>query len=723
MSPIEALGRALKSAVANVRSPSADGSRPSARRRTRVFEQLEPRMMMSVTQNAAGWTVVTPSEDSRVIYVSDSAGNDANDGLTAATAKKTIAAGAALMRSGCPDELLLKRGDTWTDQYFGNVVSGRSASEPAYFGAYGDGARPIIECPEAGAPGGLCVGFFNDHDIVFQGLHLTVNHVANIGGPQGIVSVGNTVNSNILIEDCIIEEFSIDISIGGVAETPGSNFAIRRNVIRNAWTTTGHSQGLFATKVDGLLIEENVFDHNGWKPGTTSSTLASEGGPTTYNHNMYITKGVVDSQVINNIISRAADSGLKFQPVSGTHVVSGNLFVRNGLGAQLGTYPSDFTVANAGINLTADDNVFVEGEDRGTSGWGAYVSNTLSGSFSNNIIANRISTSPNNVAFLIIDGGGLESQGIGVHDFVVDGNIIYNWRGKIRVVEPTQGDPLPTIENVDFTNNLIQEPNTAYPLFDTYTTDTAVNEFSGNTYYCGLPANQWLKIDGQNKSFDQWTAATGETTAKNEQVSFFDPTRTTVTYAATLGLTSYEELVSQFTAQSQSNWRTEYTAQAINAYIREGFELDPVGVTPLPSPSLGAPPPASAPAEESVNSTEDGQSSMLPSSYMDAVGADAQAAGEVVAGMEARWRGAAQPGERNDIDVLIRQDDVSLASSGESGLLTLESTTSRTAGVCAHQDDAAESSDYVAPSDDVFDDVFASLDDAPAGFGRALGGW
>src|SRR5579872_362178 len=72
-----------------------------------------------------GWTVFTPVSGSGscsagtytgtcIYYVSSSAGNDANDGLSPATAVKTIAKGRSLMRDGFPDWLLLNRGDVWT---------------------------------------------------------------------------------------------------------------------------------------------------------------------------------------------------------------------------------------------------------------------------------------------------------------------------------------------------------------------------------------------------------------------------------------------------------------------------------------------------------------------------------------------------------------------------------------------------------------------------------
>src|SRR6185436_13199158 len=68
-----------------------------------------------ITARAAGWTVITPSTDSRIIYVSSSGGADTNSGLSKTTPKKTIAAGKALLRNGYPDWLLLKRGDSFNE--------------------------------------------------------------------------------------------------------------------------------------------------------------------------------------------------------------------------------------------------------------------------------------------------------------------------------------------------------------------------------------------------------------------------------------------------------------------------------------------------------------------------------------------------------------------------------------------------------------------------------
>src|SRR5262245_47418917 len=76
-----------------------------------------------------GWTVFTPSADTRIIYVSNSVGNDVNNGLSPNTPVKSLSRGMSLLRKNRPDWLLLKKGDTWTNQVLGQIkVSGRSAA-------------------------------------------------------------------------------------------------------------------------------------------------------------------------------------------------------------------------------------------------------------------------------------------------------------------------------------------------------------------------------------------------------------------------------------------------------------------------------------------------------------------------------------------------------------------------------------------------------------------
>ena len=105
-----------------------------------------------------GWSIMTPSEDSRLIYVSSSAGDDetaefyalrdvanvANPGLIKPF--KTIAAANLSAREGLPDWIILRQGDVWELNELVRLKSGRSVTERSVITSYGqNGSRPIIK--------------------------------------------------------------------------------------------------------------------------------------------------------------------------------------------------------------------------------------------------------------------------------------------------------------------------------------------------------------------------------------------------------------------------------------------------------------------------------------------------------------------------------------------------------------------------------------------------
>ncbi len=116
---------------------------------------------------------------------------------------KTLTRGAALVRDGQNDFMLLRRGDTWRDQLLGRFKSGKDATHPLVIASYGDStALPRIEVADN----------FIDHDgaarsfTALIGLHIVV-YPRDPADPKftgtsdgAIRYVGN--GSNLLIEGC-----------------------------------------------------------------------------------------------------------------------------------------------------------------------------------------------------------------------------------------------------------------------------------------------------------------------------------------------------------------------------------------------------------------------------------------------------------------------------------------------------------------------------------------
>jgi hypothetical protein len=72
------------------------------------------------------------------IYVSDSDGDDGNDGQTEGTAVQTLAQASTLLGSSTGVQILLKRGDIWLNQSI--VIS----NDNVKLGAYGTGEKPVL---------------------------------------------------------------------------------------------------------------------------------------------------------------------------------------------------------------------------------------------------------------------------------------------------------------------------------------------------------------------------------------------------------------------------------------------------------------------------------------------------------------------------------------------------------------------------------------------------
>src|SRR3954453_2794115 len=94
-----------------------------------LAESLEGRSLFSVSLDH-GWAVVTPSDDTRTIYVSSSTGSDDNNGRSATHPVRTLKHAKSMLRDGKPDHLLLKRGDRFAGGLGDWTISGRSEDEP-----------------------------------------------------------------------------------------------------------------------------------------------------------------------------------------------------------------------------------------------------------------------------------------------------------------------------------------------------------------------------------------------------------------------------------------------------------------------------------------------------------------------------------------------------------------------------------------------------------------
>jgi hypothetical protein len=140
----------------------------------------------------------------------------------------------------------------------------------------------------------------------------------------------------LLIEDCKLSVYSLSINAdASINPSPSSNLFIRRNVIADDYATDAHSQGAYISAINNVVVEENLFDHDGWNASVSGAD------PTIFNHNVYIQYTSGPPIFRGNISANASATGAQVRP-GGT--VADNLFVKNPVGLQIGT--SQSTVSN-----------------------------------------------------------------------------------------------------------------------------------------------------------------------------------------------------------------------------------------------------------------------------------------------------------------------------------------------------------------------------------------
>ncbi len=385
-----------------------------------------------------GWTVLTPSEDSRQVYVSSSEGNDDNDGLSPSTPKRTIGAADALIRTGFPDYLLLKRGDTFSGGTLGRWKSGRSAKEPLVLSYYGEsGARPMIIVEQ------IFIRLLAQprNHVAIVGIHFyketsdpaspnfdntnCVNALAIFPGPSG--------GENYLVEDCKFQYCWV--AAQGKNTTFLRNFSFRRNIVSQTWTHNsltehtggvGNIQGLFVSRIENLVIEENFFDHCGW------SEEIEDANANQFNHNIYIQNDCAGETVLKgNVLMRGAAHGVQLR--SGGNARH-NVMINNAIGMNIGYSAAPTEYAGA---TTVSDNIVTDGRPQVPNDitfpqtgavWGLWMQNIENASVDRNIVSNILEPTGLNMRpyqdFTDQDGDGINFMNPNLFG---EQNIAWNW--------------------------------------------------------------------------------------------------------------------------------------------------------------------------------------------------------------------------------------------------------------------------------------------------------
>ncbi len=377
--------------------------------------------------------------------------------------------------------------------------------------------------------------------------------------------------NNVLIEDCQVEYFRDNVAITAWNGNP-SNIQFRNNVVNNSWSTPalstgGKSQGLYVSGTNGITIEGNVFDHNGWNeqiPGANA---------TIYGHNVYMWASNSNVVFKNNISANAGSHGL--QARSGGDIEN-NLFLNDPIGLMFGKGSTDMP---GGVSGSIRGNVFLGDRDINgmKRGWAIEVGNLKPGGgtvISNNIIADDKQMGFAAIRLMSTWDADNPQDAAGLNDLIIENNVVHNWYQAMDLSPDfIDGGTGPsafhnvTVENNDFETTgqtrIISHNSTLYPSQETW---------SGNNYYNPQSQNGWFTIGHSTMSYDMWHAQV-DTSGTAEVKDYTDANRTVAGYSASLGQgASDAAFVANADQMSADHFNPAYGAAAAIAWIKAGFQ-------------------------------------------------------------------------------------------------------------------------------------------------------
>lgn len=541
---------------------------------------------------SGGYRTVSAEADSVVVYVAAN-GSDSNNGLTTSTPKLTLAAAWNLVRTGKPDQILLRRGDTWNESFPRLRKSGRSGSEPILIGAYGTAStghtnadpRPIVI---AGSGYNLnCAlemqqgsGVTRVDHLVIQSLDIR-SSVANAAYGLWLYMAG----SNITIEDCKFSGFGQGIS--GYDDPPSgtytpsriiSNLTINKCVFvenDNTNAPISHPQALYLANYGGVLnITGNIFVHNGI--------------PTDRSHQVYLDDARVTGVTVNftdNIILGESGSSHGAQIRDPRGNLTRNFFWRQSIALQGGTGgvsqgggtdmdPLENLWTNMSDNVVLD-SIDIDAEN--PRGWGLYARWLADGTHGSTIARNLVARSTGNYKFgLIFDDRSLINRNVDIVD-----NVFYNVGGIAF------GDVAAGFEDILIDGNKIRESTTYVPLVQHLgTPTTAVFDSLDNSFYSAAGQGAWAEVAGAGRSLTQWKTLVGDTTstaAASATTGFVTPDWTPRDLMTSISIptasvdAAYDELATRLSAQRRYSYDDRLEAIDLCDGARAAFGMATLG--------------------------------------------------------------------------------------------------------------------------------------------------
>ncbi len=544
-------------------------------------------LLSHLTDPDSGWTEFNLPSNNKIIYVSQTDGNDSCNGLsstlfaagnTVNCPKRTLVGAKNTLPMDQPGWLLLKRGDSWPTESLGieHFTSGTN-SEVRLIASYGaSGARPVIN--SINMPKNAPVNTWDaKNNVAFVGLHIKRQNDSNA---QGLRWVGS--GKNILVEDCYIEKGIVFQKPSG---WPLDNIKIRRNVIVDNIAPSGNlHNGIFMEGANGILIEENILDRNGYDT-TDFKILQSD---TVIPYNLYIQNTNRNVVVRGNISMRSASSGVQMRAGG---LLDNNLFIDNGIGVTMGATDSATNKITNNVVLAGKDILISGGGTRLCRAWGIGIDEAYSNptEISDNIVAYSESAwRPSNTSVCPSIQSQGRPQGIFLsptyRNVEINNNIVYQWEYPLVMTTnstgPTAADGIRVKDNTFIYNKGVAGvPLVRIRTVGSYDVANAF-DFRDNHYYDNSQnLDKWFNLSFESSNtplvntINNWSQVTGELgfSVTNPQLA---GSKTIEDYGRSIGAGStIADFAREARRQQKGFWRREYTASYANDYFRDAFRL------------------------------------------------------------------------------------------------------------------------------------------------------
>ena len=416
---------------------------------------------IGVGVDANGFANLPLRPGARRFFVSSATGSDGN-GCSGAqqptTPLRTIAAARGCVQGGNGDQIMIAEGTSYAEGLtnmqaqmgysaaYPTVIQSYDPADPtneAKYGRAANGRRPVIN-----TGGNLqlitCCGSNANNFLAIRGLDFNPGDK-----PDMIVSfVGS--DSYILIENNIFRYTTLTFDSGSSPRS--TNHVVRKNAFFGEWSASAHAQGLYDAGTDNLVVEDNVFWHNGWRLGVSRDEPVATGGPTIFRHPIYAQTNDNGILVRRNLFMDGSADGSSLR--GNAILFTENVSIDNPIGVGVGG-GVNYNIENPnGVTIEVSYNAFLGDADITSSlprGMAIVTSNGRSGSSAHDNLIAR-SRNPNGVnvsAFLT--GADFNQPSY----MAYDRNVVYQWAAPDRVFTAggVAGQEFPT-----YTNNIWDAP-------------------------------------------------------------------------------------------------------------------------------------------------------------------------------------------------------------------------------------------------------------------------